>query len=639
MEEFDLKRFAKTAWQKKWLIIAVVVISVVVGYVYSFFMVVPKYQSTTKIVLTKVESVDNAENVDSITQTDITMNKSLIDTYGDIIMSRKVARSVIENLSLDMQEEQLIKAISVTAGDATAILKITVSNEDAEVAKDLTNEVARVFAEQVKEIYKINNVNVIDEAEVATVPYNVHHAKDLAIFFVLGAFLSGGLVLVIYMLDTTIKQTEDIEALNLHVAGIIPLYEKECEEKMVKESKRDEKVNSKRGKESELIVLENAKSPITEAFRTLRTNIIFAKNDGKVKNILISSANSQDGKSYVSANLATMFAKANKRVVIVDADMRKGRQNKIFKVSNSQGLANCLVDMGSRARMELSQMSKYIKQTRIPNLHIITSGDRPSNPAELLSATRVSKVLEMLDSIYDIVIIDGTPSAIVSDSVAISKFVDITLIVAAYKTTKVETLGKLKKNFENVGGKISGVILNKYPFSKNTYTESYYYDDNKGKSNSLEQTEQSIKSVSEMIEEASRRSKNTSTVFEEEKSLYEVSNDFSESGLANISSSEANRYLEYKLDNINSELMNMKNMFIQAMMENNRIDPRDITDIKMEISNMKQMIDLRNDLDVSKEIRDEIESVKAITESLANTQRENNEKVKRFIEEYRRRRG
>ena len=85
--------------------------------------------------------------------------------------------------------------------------------------------------------------------------------------------------------------------------------------------------------------------------------------------------------------------------------------------------------------------------------------------------------------------------------------------------------------------------------------------------------------------------------------------------------------------------MNMKNMFMQAMMENNRIDPRDITDIKMEISNMKQMIDLRNDLDVSKEIRDEIESVKAITESLANTQRENNEKVKRFIEEYRRRRG
>lgn len=637
MEEFDLKKFAKTAWQKKWLIVAIIVISVIVGYVYSFFMVTPKYQSTTKIVLTKVESVDNTENIDSITQTDITMNKSLIDTYGDIIMSRKVAKTVIENLGLDMKEEQLIKAISVTAGDTTAILKIAVSNEDAEIARNLTNEVAKVFAEQVKEIYKINNVNVIDEAEIETVPYNVHHAKDLAIFFVLGVFISGGLVLVLYMLDTTIKQTEDIEALNLHVAGIIPLYEKECEDKMIKDSQKNENQNGKRNKESELIVLENAKSPITEAFRTLRTNIAFSRSDSRTKNILISSANAQDGKSYVSANLATMFAKANKKVVIVDADMRKGRQNKIFKVSNSQGLANCLVDMGTRARMDLSQMSKYIKQTRIPNLHIITSGDKPSNPAELLSAARVSRLLDMLDAIYDIVIIDGTPSAIVSDSVAISKFVDITLIVAAYKTTKVEILGKLKKNFENVGGKISGVILNKYPFSKNTYTESYYYDDNKGKSNSLEQTEQSIKSVSEMIEEASK--KNNFVDIEEEKSLYNASNNYQETNLTNISSDEANRYLEHKLDNINSELMSMKNLFIQALMENNKIDPRDITDIKMELSNMKQMMDLRNDLDVSKEIRDEIESVKAITESLVDTQKENNEKVKRFIEEYHRRRG
>ncbi len=637
MEEFDLKKFAKTAWQKKWLIVAIIVISVIVGYVYSFFMVTPKYQSTTKIVLTKVESVDNTENIDSITQTDITMNKSLIDTYGDIIMSRKVAKTVIENLGLDMKEEQLIKAISVTAGDTTAILKIAVSNEDAEIARNLTNEVAKVFAEQVKEIYKINNVNVIDEAEIETVPYNVHHAKDLAIFFVLGVFISGGLVLVLYMLDTTIKQTEDIEALNLHVAGIIPLYEKECEEKMVKDSQKNENQNGKRNKESELIVLENAKSPITEAFRTLRTNIAFSRSDNRTKNILISSANAQDGKSYVSANLATMFAKANKKVVIVDADMRKGRQNKIFKVSNSQGLANCLVDMGTRARMDLSQMSKYIKQTRIPNLHIITSGDKPSNPAELLSAARVSRLLDMLDAIYDIVIIDGTPSAIVSDSVAMAKFVDETFIVVSYKTTKVEALNKLKKSFENVGGKISGVILNKYPFSKSTYTESYYYDDNKGKSNSLEQTEQSIKSVSEMIEEASK--KNNFVDIEEEKSLYNASNNYQETNLTNISSDEANRYLEHKLDNINSELMSMKNLFIQALMENNKIDPRDITDIKIELSNMKQMMDLRNDLDVSKEIRDEIESVKAITESLADTQKENNEKVKRFIEEYRRRRG
>lgn len=636
MEEFDLKRFAKTAWQKKWLIIAIMVISMIIGYVYSYFFVVPKYQSATTIVLTKVETAGESDGQDSITQTDITMNKSLVDTYSNIITSNKVSKTVIENLGLDMSEEDLKEAISVTTGETTAMLKITVSNENAELARDLTNEVAKVFSEQIKEIYKIDNVNIIDEAELEMVPYNVHHVKDLAIFFVLGLFLSGGVILLIYMLDTTIKQVEDIENLKLQVIGVVPLYEKDCETKMLQEVKKDYKpTKSKRSKESELIVLENAKSPITEAFRTLRTNITFSRGEGDTRNILISSSNSQDGKSYVSSNLAIMFAKANKRVILVDADMRKGRQNKIFKVSNSQGLSNCLVDMTTRARLELSQMSKYIKATRIPNLHVITSGDRPSNPAELLSPARIVKLLELLDTMYDIVIIDGTPSAIVSDSIAISKFVDIVLLVASYKNTKTETLAKVKKSFENVGGKITGVILNKYPFSKSTYTESYYYDDTKnGDKKDIEQQEQ-IKTVSEIIEEATRNPKTRErrVTYEKEDNIWE------ERSLANIPRDEQNQYLEYKIENISNELVNIKNLFIQAMMENKKIDPRDIADIKSEINSMKQMLDLRNDLDVSKEIRDEIESVKAITENLADIQRENNEKVRKFIEDYRKRRG
>ena len=142
MEEFDLKRFAKTAWQKKWLIIAIMIISMIIGYVYSYFLVVPKYQSATTIVLTKVETAGESDEQDSITQTDITMNKSLVDTYSDIITSNKVSKTVIENLGLDMNEEDLKESISVTTGETTAMLKITVSNENEELARDLTNDVA-----------------------------------------------------------------------------------------------------------------------------------------------------------------------------------------------------------------------------------------------------------------------------------------------------------------------------------------------------------------------------------------------------------------------------------------------------------------------------------------------------------------
>ena len=140
MEEFDLKRFAKTAWQKKWLIIAIMIVSVIAGYIYSYYMITPKYQSTTTIVLTKVESAESTDNQDSITQSDITMNQSLIDTYRDIVKSKKIAKAVKENLGLEnISEDGIINSITVTASETTSLLKISVSNEDAELAKNLAN--------------------------------------------------------------------------------------------------------------------------------------------------------------------------------------------------------------------------------------------------------------------------------------------------------------------------------------------------------------------------------------------------------------------------------------------------------------------------------------------------------------------
>lgn len=625
MEEFDLKRFAKTAWQKKIFIIIFIVISIIAGFIYSFKIVKPEYKSITTIVLTQVENTNNEQSKDSISQSDITLNNSLVDTYGEIITSKKVLKSVIENLQLDLSEDELAKKVSVSAGDTTAILTITVVDAEPEIAMNLTNEIAKVFSEQVKSIYGISNVNIIDEAEKSELPYNIHHAKDLAIFTMLGVFLSGGFVLIIYMLDTTVKQAEDIENIGLNVSGIIPLFEKELEEKIAQDRNYNKK-KAEKIKETELIVLENAKSPITEAFRTLRTNIAFSNKNVSSKNILITSSNAQDGKSYITANLAIMFAKANKKVIIIDADMRRGRQNKIFNVSNSQGLANCLLEMKSDHRMNVNQVAKYIKTTKVPNLHILTSGDRPTNPAELLSASRLTKLLDVLDIIYDVVIIDGTPSSIVSDSVAMAKFVDMILIVASYKNTKVETLERVKKSIENVGGRIGGVILNKVPLPIESYIESYYYDDSKSKN--INQVEQKIKTVEELISESKaiedyvEKDTNTDMIINNQNT--EISNNDS-------------KYLEYKMENISNELANIKNLFIQAMMENRAIDPRDISDMKAEITNIKNMLDIKKDLDTSKEIRDELDSVKLLTESLVESQNDNSEKIKRFIEEYRNR--
>ena len=269
-------------------------------------------------------------------------------------------------------------------------------------------------------------------------PYNINHPKDLIIFGMLGAFLSCGLILLIYMLDTTVKEEEDLEEIGLPILGTIPVFERKLEKSIQKESSsRNNEIGSRKkfNKDNEIVILDNAKSPVAEAFRALRTNVTFAQN---TKTILITSSRMGEGKSYVAANLAATIAKTDKKVIIVDADMRKGRQNKIFGLENKRGLSNYLANC-EETKVDIGEVTSYIKT----NLHLMTSGSRPSNPAELLSAPKIKGLLSVLGEIYDIIIIDGTPSSIIADSVVISRFVDYSMLVTAYKTSKTE----INKNF------------------------------------------------------------------------------------------------------------------------------------------------------------------------------------------------
>ena len=210
MEEIDLKRLSKTAYTLRLYLIVIIVFFICVGVIYSFAYNKPKYKSYTKIALTQVATVGDSSSTNSITQTDIAMNKNLVDTYNEVIKSKKVLMEVIQNLALDINHEELAKMITTTAADNSTILKIEVVSLDAQFSKDVANEIAKVFSKQVKELYNISNVNILDEAEKPDTPYNINHVKDMLIFTVLGVFTSAGLVLIVYMLDTTIKQEEDI---------------------------------------------------------------------------------------------------------------------------------------------------------------------------------------------------------------------------------------------------------------------------------------------------------------------------------------------------------------------------------------------------------------------------------------------
>ena len=257
----------------------------------------------------------------------------------------------------------------------------------------------------------------------------------------------------------------------------------------------------------EIITFREPKSPISEIFRTLRTNIQFANNKRGLHSLLITSTTPGEGKSWVSANLAVAFAQAGKRVVLVDCDMRKGRQFSMFGVAPTPGLSNFLSGINSNGEESNPDILSYLRSTEVENLYVITAGNVPPNPSELLDSKQMEKTIEDLKSVCDLVIFDGTPCSLVTDSVIISRYVDTTLIVSAYKMTKMEDLQKAKREIENVGGKIAGVVINKVPTSQKQYYSTYYYgelDENSNGRRSKKEQEYIVKKKKEDLREKSK---------------------------------------------------------------------------------------------------------------------------------------
>ncbi len=220
---------------------------------------------------------------------------------------------------------------------------------------------------------------------------------------------------------------------------------------------------------NELIVATNPKSSIAEAIKTIRTNLQFSSVDDKVKSILVTSSFSGEGKSFVTANLAVAFAQAGTKVLIVDCDLRRGRQHNIFHVENLEGLSNLLIDDVEK------KYKHYIKKTRYENIYVLPMGIVPPNPSELLASDKNKQLVEILAKNYDLVIYDGVPVGGLTDSIIMADLVDKIVIVSAYKQTPIELLNSTKKNLEKFSDKIAGVVLNKYPATKDHYYSNYYY--------------------------------------------------------------------------------------------------------------------------------------------------------------------
>ena len=211
-DEIDLKELFEVFWKKKAIIILVTILFAIIGLGYTKYLITPKYKSATTVLLAQNNSESEKDITNEITQTDITLNQKLVSTYGVLVKSKNVIGQVLENLNMrNMNEEEVRKNISVKAVEDTQVIEITYVNEEPRVAYLITNELSKVFGEKVVEIYNINNVYVVDKAELATEPYNINNIRNILIFAIAGFGLSCITIFIFSLFDTTVKTQEDVE--------------------------------------------------------------------------------------------------------------------------------------------------------------------------------------------------------------------------------------------------------------------------------------------------------------------------------------------------------------------------------------------------------------------------------------------
>ncbi|MHA2406706.1 MAG: polysaccharide biosynthesis tyrosine autokinase [Candidatus Hermodarchaeia archaeon] len=516
----ELRHYAMILWRWTWLIVLSAVLAGGAAYFVSQAQT-PIYQATTSILIDQAPDARNTEF------TALLLAERLTDTYGELIVKRPVLEEVIQELGIDLEPEVFAAAIEVTPVRETQIINIKVENQSPTLAAKLANTLVSVFSDQnanmqsnrfaasktsleeqlskleeqiqgiegevdelgvpsnpseetnleslhaelaqyqnsytlllqsyealrLQEALSVSNIVQIEVAEPGTTPIRPRTLMNTVLATVVGGMLAVGVVFLIEYLDDTIKTTEDASSvLDLPVIGFITRIE--------------------HGSNSVPFVIKQPRSPVTESFRSLRSNIQFADVDKPIHSILVTSPTPEEGKSTVAANLSIVMAQNGKSVLLLDADMRKPRLHKILDLPNSQGLSDFFVKRSGNLR-------NFVHQFEKDNFSVITSGRLPPNPAELLGSERMSQLIEMLKRKFDVIVVDSPPIGVVTDPVILSTLIDATILVVEPEKTQTRAALHSIEQLRRADAKVIGLVFNNVPPKRvghySGYRNGYYY--------------------------------------------------------------------------------------------------------------------------------------------------------------------
>lgn len=479
--EIDIQRLISAVWKKAWLIMLIAVLCAILTFVGTRYLITPMYQSSAMFYVNN-SSLSVGDATFSIDSGDISAAKSLVDSYIVILRTRESLNDVIDYAGVDRTFTELKGMISAASVNSTEIFEVVVTSPDPQEAQRIADAIAYILPKRISSIIEGTSAKVVDAAVVAVKPSSPSYSLNTFVGFVVGFALSVLAILLREFFDISIRSEEDITMCgNAPVLAAVPDMSVASKGGYYRSYNTGEKKKSGLGKKQISLIGGDINFAATEAYKLLRTKLQFSFTDDKASRVIgVSSALAGEGKSLSAINLAYSLSQLDKRVLLIDCDMRKPSISTKLPIMKTPGLSNYL--SGQTAMEVLFQRCGITYDEEA--FAVISAGRNPPNPVELLSSSKMAKMLNRLRESFDYIILDLPPVGEVSDALAVAKETDGILLVVRQNYGNRKAYMEAIRQFAFVGAKILGVVYNCTTDNAESYGKKYYSKYNPAKSNS-----------------------------------------------------------------------------------------------------------------------------------------------------------
>ncbi len=486
--EIDLKQLWFALIRRIWILLITAFIGAAVFFTGTKLLITPEYKSYVQVYVNNNSFSLGGDTLGGLTSSDIMASKSLVDTYIVILRSRNCLNDVVNTAGVDYSYGQVRNMISAYSVNETEVFEIAVTSTKPEEAEKIANAIAEVLPKKIAGIVQGTSAEIVDYAIKPSSPSSPNAKRNTLLGFVLGFAITAVIIVIRTIFDTTIRSEEDVTQTSDHpVLASVPdmvvqskggYYSTYGKKKGGYYSSAYASASKKAGNKSAVaganeevkVIGKDISFAASEAYKLLRTKLQFSfVDDVKCPVIGISSAMAGEGKSLSAINLAYSLAQLEKRVLLIDCDMRRPSVFNRLPVQKAPGLSNYLTNQVERA--EVIQKCKLDDEQ---GFDVIASGNNPPNPIELISSVKMSNVLEDLRDYYDYIIVDLPPVGEVSDALVAAKLVDGMLIVVRQDYCTTTALSDAVDQFEFIESKILGIVMNCISEGGSKYGKRYY---------------------------------------------------------------------------------------------------------------------------------------------------------------------